>query len=120
MMAITRGLGVCIVLAGAAVGLAGPAFAEELSGPYTVTYIEGAGVFKAGETSHWTLSPCGPDCTHVQTPGTYNMDLHRDGNSWNGRWGPNDGCTAALDDSSLMLTETCPGAPNLVAKLTKG
>ncbi len=119
MAAITRGLGVCVVLAGAAVGLAGPALAEPSSGPYTVTYIDGAGVFDNGSTTTWILSSCGTDCTHVDTQAKYDMDLHREGNSWNGLWGPSNSCTASLDDSSLVLTETCPNLPNLVAGLTK-
>ena len=40
-MVITRELGICAVLAGVAVGLAGPASADGLSGPYTATIIDG-------------------------------------------------------------------------------
>jgi hypothetical protein len=116
MMAITRGLGACIVLAGAAVGLAGPASAEPLSGSYTATVIDGAKTYKNGSTTTWTLSPCGPDCTHLAP---VDMDLHLEGNNWTGRWGPSNTCTASLDGGSLVFTEACPDNPNLVIGLRK-
>jgi hypothetical protein len=119
MMAITRGLGVCIALAGAAIGLAGPASAEGLSGPYTATVIDGP--MKHGGRTTWTLSSCGPDCTHIDTRGATQFTLHLQGNTWTGPWTGADGtpCTANLDNSSLVLTEQCPNFPDLVVGLAK-
>lgn len=120
MMATARAFGVCFVVAGVATGLASSASADVASGAYTVTYIDGGGAFKAGDTVHWNLAQCGPDCMHVNTGGKFDMDLHREGNAWNGPWGPGNSCTASLDDGSLMLVETCPNYPNLTAQLRKG
>lgn len=120
MTAITRTAGACIVVAGAVIVPAAPASADVGGGPYTVTYIDGGGAFKAGDTAHWNFSPCGPDCIHVNTGGKFNMDLHREGGAWNGPWGPGNSCTASLDDGSLLLTEMCPNYPNLTAQLSKG
>jgi hypothetical protein len=118
-MAITRGLGVCIALAGAAIGLAGPASAEGLSGPYTATVIDGP--MKHGGRTTWTLSSCGPDCTHIDTRGATQFTLHLQGNTWTGPWTGADGtpCTANLDNSSLVLTEQRPNFPDLVVGLAK-
>ncbi|WIM88854.1 hypothetical protein PT015_05080 [Candidatus Mycobacterium wuenschmannii] len=85
-----------------------------------MTYIDGGGAFKPGQKAHWNFSQCGPDCMHVTTGGTLDMDLRREGGAWNGNWGPNNSCTASLDDGSLFLTETCPNYPNLTAQLSKG
>jgi hypothetical protein len=100
----------------AAVGLSGPASADPVSGPYTATVIQGAQTYKQGATDNWTVSSCGPDCTHLDPLG---MDLQRQGNAWTALWGPSNSCTASLDNTSLVFTEACPGFPDLVIGLSK-
>ena len=118
-MAITRGIGICIVLAGAAVALAESASADTLSGPYTATVIDGP--LQHGGKATWMLSSCGPDCTHIDTKGATQFTLHLQGNAWTGPWVGAQGtqCTASLDNSSLVLTEQCPNFPDLVMGLSK-
>ena len=103
------------VMAGAVIGLA-TSVGGTTSRPYTATVMDGARTYKTGSTTTWTLSPCGPDCTHLEPVG---MDLHLQGNNWTALWGPSNTCTASLDNSSLVFTETCPGNPNLVVGLAK-
>jgi hypothetical protein len=120
MMTITRAMAVAAVLAGAAVGMAGPASAEPLSGPYTTTIIDGGGIKENGSTSIWTLASCGPDCTRLQTASGFAFDLHPQGNTWTGSFDEAGvTCTSTLDNSSLLLTRQCPGQPNVVIGLTK-
>jgi len=92
-MIVVRAVSTLAALSGAAVMLAGPASAEELSGMYD-QYVQGSRQFTVLGTeqwpdpdtdSHWylTLSPCGEGCTTVtsQTGGwTHEMRLI------DGRW----------------------------------
>jgi hypothetical protein len=122
-MKTTRIAILAAAMAGAAVGLSGPASAEPLSGAYTATMLDGGGAYKRGSTTTWTLTPCGPDCTHVNTGAGTPSDLHLQGNTWNGPFGVSDtgdvSCTATLDNNSLVLTSHCPGHPDMVIGLTK-
>jgi hypothetical protein len=61
MKAITRGLVAGIVLAGAAVALAGPASADPTAGPYTATIIDPGASNKEGSVI-WSMAECGSDC----------------------------------------------------------
>jgi hypothetical protein len=61
MTTIIRGLAAAAVLAGAAVGLASPRGADEVSGTYK--YIAENG----GYAGSWSITSCGPDCAAVQT-----------------------------------------------------
>jgi hypothetical protein len=109
VMTIYRGLVVGVVLAGAAVTLAGPASAGPLSGDYTATVTDGGGFVKVGTAQTWTFTPCGPDCTHYQTKGTNAGDLHLQGNTWTGTNASKSGdCTNTLDNNSLVFTQACP------------
>jgi hypothetical protein len=102
--------------AGVAVGLAGPASAEPLSGAYSATAIEGGLGMETGTVSNWTLSPCGADCTHLHTGGGIETDLHLQDNVWTGP--DNKGCFATLDNSSLVYTVLCPNG-RIVFQLRK-
>jgi hypothetical protein len=86
MMTVTRGLAAGVVLAGAAVGLAGPASAEPLSGTYSATFNSSSGEMqtRAGDTLTFVLTPCGPDCTHLANPSepSTDKDLHLLGSLW--------------------------------------
>jgi hypothetical protein len=117
MTTITRGLAAAAILAGAAVGFAGPAAADPAEGPYTATMLDaGASGKQIGSTTIWTLSPCGQDCTHVQTGGP-GFDLHRQGATWTGAEGDT---TRTLDDNTLVLTfQYANGNPPVVIGLTK-
>ena len=72
-----------------------------------------------GSTTIFTLTPCGPDCTHVDTGGG-GWDLHQQGNTWTGS---NADSTQTLDNSSLIssliLTIQYADNPNVVIGLTK-
>jgi hypothetical protein len=116
-MMITRGMAVGVVLAAAALGLAGPASADPLSGPYKATATEGGLGMETGTVSTWTFSPCGADCTHLHTGGGIETDLHLQDNVWTGA--DNKGCFASLDNSSLVYTVACPSG-RIVFQLSKG
>lgn len=111
-MTIIRGLAVVAVLAGAAVGLAGPASAEPLSGDYTATVIDGGGGYREGKTATWTFAPCGPDCTQGGVG-----ELHLQDGMWTGDQ-PGTSCNTAIDASSLVMTRTC-GNARVVWQLVK-
>ena len=56
-----RGLVAGVVLAGAAVGLASPGAADELSGTFKFIAQDG------GYAGSWSITSCGSDCATVQT-----------------------------------------------------
>jgi hypothetical protein len=121
MITVIRGLAVGAVLACAAVGLAGPASAEPLSGDYTSSLIDaGPVVVRPGNATPVTFTPCGPDCTHYATQ-NIGYDLHLQGTTWTGTFPGKTGsmCTATLDNNSLEETSTCEGGTPLVFQLTK-
>ena len=118
MMTISRGLVAGAVLAGAAVGLAGVASADPPSGSYTGTMIDGAGIRKNGSTAPATLTPCGPDCTHI-VMGSGSQDLHLQGNAYTGSWVESGvACSGSLDSGSLVYSYQC-GGKTMVIGLTK-
>jgi|GEM_PF-3632484 len=110
-------------VAGAVVGMVGPASAAPLNGSYTATMIDGGGRYERGSTTTFTMTPCGPDCRHLDTGAEPPSDLHLQRNVWSGPFSAFDAegapCTATLDYASLVLTSHCPGRPNLVIRLTK-
>jgi hypothetical protein len=115
MRIVTKTLAAIGVLAGAAIGLANPASADPLAGTYTATVVDatdtsgfGAPPVAAGETWTWVLTPCGPDCTHLDVPdkNKHAMDLVMQGGSWTG--GPNEiGCTKTINAEATTATEAC-------------
>jgi hypothetical protein len=114
-------LSATLVLAGAAVAMAGPASADPLSGPYTATVIDGGGHIEVGATQTWMFTPCGPDCTHYRTPGKQAGDLHLQADTWTGTtpWSSGGTCANTMDSNSLVFTMACPPA-TLVFQLAKG
>jgi hypothetical protein len=101
MKTIHQVAAVAAVLAGAAIGFAGPASAEALDGAYTATYSNGAG----GTLDYtWTFTPCGPDCTRMD-PGAIGAvtELRLQGSTWSGTAQNPQGetCTTTIDDGSL-------------------
>lgn len=110
-MTMTRTAVVAAAMAAAAVGLAGPASAEPLSGSYTETLIEGG---MAGFKQQLMATSCGPDCTHLQIgvkPDNF-AELHQQGDSWIGTRPQTDGqtCTVSINMNSLVNDENCPAA----------
>jgi hypothetical protein len=105
MMMITRGLAVGIVLAGAAVGLAGPASAQLSEGSYTWTVTGGA---MTGVHSQWVLTPCGETCMTVRFSNGETTDFHLQGNTWTGT--NSAGCTWTTDNNSLAGRDDCPAS----------
>jgi hypothetical protein len=74
-MKVTRcGIVAATVLAGAAIGFASAASADDFSGTYT---------YAAGNsyTSTWTVTPCGPGCAHIESKLS-----HTDAHLTNGQW----------------------------------
>ena len=108
---ITRCMAVGIVLAGAAVGFAGPASAQLDEGSYTWT-VTGGG--PAGLHSQWVLTPCGQSCLNVQFSNGETTDFHLQGNTWTGT--NSAGCAMTIDNKSLAGRNNCGG---LEYQLTK-
>ena len=75
-MHLTSGFTAAAVLAGAAVGFAGPACADDLDGAYTIMWSDG----KAPAT--WTFTPCGPGCRHVTSSKGWSTDAQLVNGSW--------------------------------------
>jgi hypothetical protein len=113
-MMITRGMTIGIALAGAALGLAGPASAQLGEGSYTWTVTGGA---MTGIHSPWGLTPCGQSCLNVQFSNGKTTDLHLQGNTWTGPM-PDTGCIWTLDNNSLTGRNDCPGSPLIEFQLT--
>lgn len=114
-MIILRWLAASAALVVVAVGLAGPASADPLSGTYTATVTQatdtsgfGPPPIAAGDQLTWLLSPCGPDCTRVEVADRpkHALDLQAQGESWSG--GPNAiGCSKTIDPGAATATEVC-------------
>lgn len=77
-MRTITGLAVGVVLAGAAVGFAGSAAAEEMTGTYVYTTPSG------GHAGHWVFSPCGPNCAtvHMQEGSQWTANANFSGGRW--------------------------------------
>jgi hypothetical protein len=104
-------------MAAAAVGLAGPASADPLSGSYTATVIEGG---MAGFHKTLVATPCGANCTHLE--GTAPVDLHLQGDSWTGTRptrDPDVTCTVTVNSTSLVETDECGSSGVTRWQLTK-
>jgi hypothetical protein len=107
MITITRALAAGVVLAGAAVGLAGPASAQLDEGSYTWTVSGGSAGF-TGVHSQWVLTPCGQACITVQFSNGTTTDVHLQGSTWTGVSA--NGCTETIDNNSLAGHNDCPGS----------
>ena len=108
MTTICRGLAVAGVLACSAVGFAGTASAEALSGSY---FVASEALQNGGFT--WVFTSCGPDCVS-ERPGN---ELRRQGTVWVGT--TNSGCATTIDENSLAGTYQCPMLPPFPIQLTK-
>jgi hypothetical protein len=75
-MHLTLGITAAAVLAGAAVGFADPACADDLNGAYTITLSDG----KSPAT--WTFTPCGPACSLVTSNKGWSTDAQLVNGSW--------------------------------------
>lgn len=96
-----RGLVVGGVLAGCAIGLAGPASAELTDGTYQLTYVADGGP----PPRPMVVTSCGDGCKHTQIVGPYNAsEFHLQGDTW----------TAPSADGSLMTIDnnTLAGSAN--------
>ena len=62
-MRIHRTVAVAALMSATAVAFAGPAWAEEFSGMYSVVR---SGIYSPGSAPNvWTVTPCGPGCAQV-------------------------------------------------------
>ncbi len=75
-MHLTLGITAAAVLAGAAVGFAGPACADDPNGAYTITWSDG----KSPAT--WTFTSCGPGCSLVTSNSGWSTDAQLVNGSW--------------------------------------
>jgi hypothetical protein len=70
----TGGLAAAAVFAGAAIGFASPARADDFSG----TFVPNG----PGLQSTWVVTSCGPDCARIADSTGWTVDAH----PWNGLW----------------------------------
>jgi hypothetical protein len=118
MKTLTYGVAATAVLAGAALGLAGPASAESPNGMYTATITQSnpPGEAQVGDTMTVMLNPCGPDCTTLLSSSSTGWvgDLRLQGDTWAGPVSnahSGTSCNATLDNGSLALILDCPSVP---------
>jgi hypothetical protein len=104
------------LIAGASIGLAGPASADPLDGAYTMVVTDGHGSLNNGASDDVVASPCGPDCSHLNAP-KWSADVHLAGNTWTGV--ASNGMTLSFDNNSLSGTTSKPGYATLDVQLRK-
>jgi hypothetical protein len=114
MKAIYRGLVAGVALAGASVGLAGPASAEPLNGTYTATPVaDPNGMAAIYPSTTYNFTPCGADCTRLDigTAGGTVVDLHLQGNVWTGTWVSESGisCKESVNADAVSTSRNCDG-----------
>jgi hypothetical protein len=68
-MNVTAGIAAAVIVAGAAVGFAGPARAADDFGG---TFIPNG----PGLRSTWVVTPCGPGCAHIADSSGWSADAH--------------------------------------------
>jgi hypothetical protein len=73
-MNVTGGLAAAAVFAGAAIGFASPARADDFSG----TFVPNG----PGLQSTWVVTSCGPDCARIADRTGWTVDAH----PWDGLW----------------------------------
>jgi hypothetical protein len=74
-MNVTASIAAAVIVAGSAIGLAGPAqAADDFSG----TFIPNG----PGLSSTWVVTPCGPDCAHVADSSGWSAEAHPFGDVW--------------------------------------
>lgn len=114
MKVLTRGFAVAVVMSGAAIGFAGQAYAEPLSGTYTATPVPGGTLAVFYPSTTYTFNPCGSDCTRllIGGDGGTSVDLHPQGDVWSGTWVGNSGisCTESVRSDATSTSRTCSGA----------
>lgn len=116
-MMIAKSMAIATILAGAALGLAGPASAQLDAGTYTRTMTEGQ--FQ-GVHDEITVTSCGQNCVTFSKDDGPLLDLHRQGSTWTGSRTDDNGveCSWTVDDASLVLRIQCPET-SYVYQLTK-
>ncbi|MDZ4234770.1 MAG: hypothetical protein U1C73_13670 [Dietzia sp.] len=119
MSTVIRVLAVGVVLAGASVGLAGPAAAEPLDGSYSGILIDGAGQVLNPKPISLSFAPCGPDCTNMTTP-SQNIDLRLQGGNWVAGYHWNGSpCTITVNPIARILDDVCPNQQPMRMALTR-
>jgi hypothetical protein len=74
-MNVTTGFAAAVVVAGAAVGSAGPAWAAD---DFSGTFVPNG----PGLSSTWVVTPCGPGCAHIADSSGWSADAHPYGGLW--------------------------------------
>lgn len=118
MIRVIKGVGLGAALCCAALGFAGQAAAEELTGTYTRVMGGEDSMFQ----SQVTYTPCGPGCIHAQTSGTAAYDLTQQGGVWAGTYALDSGtpCTVTLDPVAMTEHHVCVPGTDVVMTLTPG
>jgi hypothetical protein len=98
------------VLAGASIGLAGPASAELVDGTYDM-------VRTGGEALHLVVTSCGAGCKQTSINGGTPRDYHLEGNTWRCVYG--DGLVSTVDNNSLVFQDGSDRFVFLTAQLVK-
>jgi hypothetical protein len=92
MTTTIRGLAIGTVLAGCAIGLAGPASAELADGTYQMTYL-----VDPGPPETLVVTSCGEGCKTVQMIGYQAAEYRLQGSTWIA----SDGSPKTIDDNTL-------------------
>jgi hypothetical protein len=119
-MNVTAGIAATVIVAGAAVGFAGPAQAVD---GFSGTFIPNG----PGLRSTWVVTPCGSDCAHIADSSGWSADAHPFGDLWrfvvdlpDGTKCNNDGVapgtvTFKVDaprlEGTMLTTNPAPGCP---------
>ena len=119
MIGAHRVVASALVLAGAAVGLAGPASAAPPpDGNYigTVTESSNSRLVSVGNTARVHLSSCGDGCMHMQGDG-WTADIHPQGAVWSGP--ASNGNTVWFDENTLAGGEDWQNGTHLKTQLRR-
>lgn len=123
-MIFIRGLAAGAVLGAAALGSAGVAAADSLSGSYTANVTGSIGNYLNSPAPTWVISPCGPGCVNVDAQGS---QLHEQNGRWTGTYevhavdnGEVVVCTRTIT-AELTATDICPKPLGMIVnyQLTK-
>ena len=88
MRTVVRAAATAVAMAGAAIALANPAHADDLSGTYTLIsdqsqrMVNGAPNPYPNSSATWIITPCGPGCARVAATTGWTADARL----VNGRW----------------------------------
>ena len=119
-----HGLAIGVALIAVAIGSAGVASADPLTGSYTATVTGSIGTYLNSPAPTWVFTPCGPGCVNVDAQGA---QLHEQNGQWTGTYevhavdnGEVVVCTRTVT-AALTAVDMCPRPLGLMVnyQLTK-